>query len=37
MNTAFIWGIIGVILIIVYFIIQKRLTTGKVDKMDYGH
>jgi len=31
------WGFVGVALIIVYFIIQKRLLKGKVDHMDYGH
>ncbi|WP_341220377.1 cytochrome d ubiquinol oxidase subunit II [Polaribacter atrinae] len=37
LSVAFIWGIIGIILIVVYAIIQKRLKGGKVDKMDYGH
>ena len=31
------WGFVGVALIIVYFIIQKKLLKGKVDHMDYGH
>jgi cytochrome d ubiquinol oxidase subunit II len=37
LSVAFTWGIIGCILIIIYLIIQKRLTRGKIDKMDYGH
>ena len=37
LSVAFTWGIIGCILIVVYMIIQKRLTKGKIDKMDYGH
>jgi len=37
LSTAAIWGVVGIILIIVYLIIQKRLRAGKVDKMDYGH
>jgi cytochrome d ubiquinol oxidase subunit II len=31
------WGIIGIILIFIYFIVQKRLLGGKIDDMDYGH
>ncbi|QXP59257.1 cytochrome d ubiquinol oxidase subunit II [Olleya sp. HaHaR_3_96] len=37
LSVAFNWAIIGFILIVIYFIIQKRLMAGKVDKMDYGH
>ena len=37
LSVALTWGIIGCILVVVYMIIQKRLTGGKVDKMDYGH
>ena len=37
LSVALIWGLVGIILIAIYFIIQKRLTTGKIDKMDYGH
>lgn len=37
LSVAFNWGIIGIILLIIYFIIQKRLLKGKIDKMDYGH
>lgn len=37
LSVAFNWGIIGLILLVIYFIIQKRLLKGKIDKMDYGH
>ena len=37
LSVAVNWAIIGFILIVIYFIIQKRLMAGKVDKMDYGH
>ncbi|KGL62119.1 cytochrome d ubiquinol oxidase subunit II [Polaribacter sp. Hel1_85] len=37
LSVASIWAVIGVILIIIYAIIQKRLLAGKIDKMDYGH
>ena len=37
LSVAFNWGIVGVMLIILYVIIQQRLTSGKIDKMDYGH
>jgi len=37
LSVALTWGVIGFILLLVYVIIQKRLTRGKVDKMDYGH
>ena len=37
LSVALIWGIIGFILIFGYFIIQKRLLGGKIDRMDYGH
>ncbi len=37
LSVAMYWGVIGIILIIIYMIIQKRLTAGKVDEMDYGH
>ena len=37
LSVALIWGIIGFMLLIVYMIIQKRLTGGKIDHMDYGH
>ncbi len=37
LSTASVWGVIGIILIIIYLLIQKRLRAGKVDEMDYGH
>ncbi|SDW39100.1 cytochrome bd-I ubiquinol oxidase subunit 2 apoprotein [Lutibacter oricola] len=37
LSIAFNWAIVGVILVVIYFIIQKRLLKGKIDKMDYGH
>jgi len=37
LSVASVWGIIGLLLIVVYFIIQKRLMAGKIDEMDYGH
>lgn len=37
MSVAFIWGIVGFILLVIYTIIQRKLTKGKIDKMDYGH
>ena len=35
LSVALIWGIIGVILIGIYFIVQKKLMAEKIDKMDY--
>ena len=37
LSTALGWGIIGIILVIIYFIVQKKLLGGKIDDMDYGH
>ncbi len=37
LSVALNWGIVGIILILVYFVIQKRLMKGKIDNMDYGH
>lgn len=37
LSVAVYWGILGFILLFGYVIIQKRLTKGKIDKMDYGH
>ncbi len=38
LSVAAIWGIIAIVLIIVYAITQKRFMKGKVDDMmDYGH
>lgn len=36
LSVAFNWGVIGILLIIVYVVVVKRLTAGKIDKMDYG-
>ncbi len=36
-STALVWGIIGIVLMIVYLIIQYKLTKGKIDNRDYGH
>ena len=37
LSVAFNWGIVGLILLVIYFIIQKRMMAGKIDNMDYGH
>ena len=37
LSVAFIWGIVGLILLVIYFVIQKRMMAGKIDEMDYGH
>ncbi|MXV38253.1 cytochrome d ubiquinol oxidase subunit II [Flavobacteriaceae bacterium Ap0902] len=37
LSVAVYWFILGLILIIIYTIIQKRLLGGKIDDMDYGH
>ncbi|UXP30968.1 cytochrome d ubiquinol oxidase subunit II [Reichenbachiella agarivorans] len=37
MSVAVNWIIVGVLLGAVYMFIQKRLTAGKIDDMDYGH
>jgi len=37
LSVALGWGIIGLILVAIYLIIQKKLLSGKVDEMDYGH
>ncbi len=37
LSVALNWAIVGIILMIAYFIIQKRLRKGKIDEMDYGH
>ena len=37
LSVAMGWGILGVILLFVYLIIQKKLMRGKIDEMDYGH
>jgi len=37
LSVAMNWGVLGLILIAVYYIVQKRLLAGKIDHMDYGH
>jgi len=37
MNVALPWMVVGIILFIIFFIVQKKLTAGKIDNMDYGH
>ncbi len=37
LQVGAVWGLIGITLIMIYFIIQKRLLGGKIDNMDYGH
>ncbi len=37
LSVALGWGIVGFILLFVYLIVQKRLLSGKIDNMDYGH
>jgi len=37
LSTAFNWGIVGFILMVIYVIVQKRLLSGKIDNRDYGH
>lgn len=36
-SVAVVWGALGIILLIIYSVVQFRLTSGKVDDMDYGH
>jgi len=37
LSVAFIWSIIGLILVLIYALVQLRFRSGKIDKMDYGH
>jgi len=37
LSVASIWGVLGILLLILYSIIQRRLMGGKIDDMDYGH
>ena len=37
LNVALGWGIVGLILLSIYLIVQKRFLGGKIDDMDYGH
>lgn len=36
LSIGFNWVIIGIVLIIVYSVIQRKLLKGKIDNMDYG-
>jgi len=37
LSVAMGWVVIGLVLLIIYFLIQKKLLGGKIDDMDYGH
>ena len=37
LSVALGWGIIGIILVVVYLITQNKLLSGKIGNMDYGH
>ncbi len=37
MSVAIPWIIIGIILMIAYFLIQKKINNGKIDDREYGH
>ncbi|MGI9526333.1 MAG: cytochrome d ubiquinol oxidase subunit II [Weeksellaceae bacterium] len=37
LSVAVYWGIVGFILMIIYAIVQKRLLSGKIDDVHYGH
>ena len=37
LSVASAWGFLGILLLIFYSIIQRRLMGGKIDDMDYGH
>ena len=37
LSVAFNWVIVGLILMVIYFLIQKKMLSGKIDEMDYGH
>ena len=37
LSVAFIWSIIGLILVFIYAIVQIRFRSGKIDEMRYGH
>ncbi|MDX1828611.1 MAG: cytochrome d ubiquinol oxidase subunit II [Lutibacter sp.] len=37
LSVAIGWSIIGLILLFIYFIVQKRILAGKIDDMDYGN
>ena len=37
LSVALVWGVVGIILMAIYLVVQKRLLAGKIDDMDYGH
>lgn len=37
LSISVYWGVLGFILVTIYMIVQNRLTSGKIDDMDYGH
>lgn len=37
LSVAMYWGLLGLTLVVIYFIVQKRMMAGKIDHMDYGH
>jgi cytochrome bd ubiquinol oxidase subunit II len=37
LSIALAWGVVGFILLAVYIIVQRKLLSGKIDRMDYGH
>ena len=37
LSVAVNWLVVGLILLVIYFIVQKRMMAGKIDDMDYGH
>lgn len=37
LSSAVTWWIVGFLLLIVYFLVQKRFLGGKIDDMEYGH
>jgi cytochrome bd ubiquinol oxidase subunit II len=37
LSVAFAWGVVGFILLAIYIIVQRKLLSGKIDGMDYGH
>ena len=37
LSVAMGWGLIGIILLLIYAIAQKKILAGKIDDMDYGH
>ena len=37
LSVASLWGVLGIVLLIIYAIVQRRLMGGKIDDMDYGH